>query len=242
MPGEDAEDNYTVACGLVTRAVEADEAKDYNLALDLYSESLQYFVPILHYETDAVRRARLKMKVDQYVRRAEEVKRIVEGHEGSSQGNSSSQSDKKGSYRSSSASRDIRSMSVEKSELSDLCRVTPKMATGVEICESGDIYHMEGDLNRALDRWTAGLGVLVPILPSEPKGRRRDLLHTAITEWMVKAEKVKEALNVQQVVMEGAKGVKTRLGRGKEKKVESGQEGEEEKLEDCLDGKQCGLM
>merc|ERR1719508_362064 len=112
MPGEDAEDNYTVPCGLVTRAVEADEAKDYNLALDLYSESLHYFVPILHYETDAVRRARLKIKVDQYVRRAEEVKRIVEGHEG----NSSSQSDNKGSARSAISSRDIRSMSVEKSE------------------------------------------------------------------------------------------------------------------------------
>jgi hypothetical protein len=31
---------------------------------------------------------------------------------------------------------------------------------------------MEGDLGQAMERYTAGLGLLVPLLQSEPKGRR----------------------------------------------------------------------
>jgi len=272
MPGEDGEDGYTMACGLVTQAMEADEAEQYNLALDLYHEALQYLVPILHYEVDAVKRAKIKIKVDGYVRRAEEVKKLVDGLGDSS----SSQSDKTSSSSSQSdakcSSRDIRSMSTQKSELMELSRVTPKLATGVEICESGDTYRMEGDLNRALDRWTAGLGVLVPLLQSEPRGRRRELLHSSITLWMLKAEKVKEALSVQEEVMEEAKGGKLKMkeaqsvegeaqsvqkealsdeGEGKggkvklgklmEKKLDIGRE-DSIKIDDSLDGKQCGVM
>jgi hypothetical protein len=34
---------------------------------------------------------------------------------------------------------------------------------------------MEGDLSQAMERYTAGLGLLVPLLQSEPKGRRSEL-------------------------------------------------------------------
>jgi hypothetical protein len=38
---------------------------------------------------------------------------------------------------------------------------------------------MEGDLSQAMERYTAGLGLLVPLLQSEPKGRRSELTAAA---------------------------------------------------------------
>ena len=44
----------------------------------------------------------------------------------------------------------------------------------------------------ALDRFTAGLGVLVPALQQEPKGVRRDLLRKEVKAWMEVAERLKQ--------------------------------------------------
>merc|ERR1711973_223960 len=48
-----------------------------------------------------------------------------------------------------------------------------------------------GEIDMALDRLTAGLGVLVPALQQEPKGTRRDILKEEITNWMNCAERLK---------------------------------------------------
>ena len=45
-----------------------------------------------------------------------------------------------------------------------------------------------------------GLGLLVPLLNTEPRGRRRDLLVKEVKVWMERAERVKEALEVQEEV------------------------------------------
>ena len=67
------------------------------------------------------------------------------------------------------------------------------MVTGIEICIQGEEYLGGGEHDMALDRFTAGLGVLVPALQQEPKGARRDLLRKEVTAWMELAERLKQS-------------------------------------------------
>ena len=64
--------------------------------------------------------------------------------------------------------------------------------TGIEICLQGEEYLGGGEHDMALDRFTAGLGVLVPALQQEPKGARRDLLRKEVKAWMEVAERLKQ--------------------------------------------------
>ena len=48
----------------------------------------------------------------------------------------------------------------------------------------------------------AGLGSLVPLLQEEPRGRRRELLSCCVQQWMERGEAVKEALRLQEEVLQ----------------------------------------
>ena len=65
------------------------------------------------------------------------------------------------------------------------------MTTGIEVCRTGALYLAQGESKLALERLTAGLGELVPLLQAEPKGRRRELLGKAVKGWMAAAEVAK---------------------------------------------------
>ena len=80
----------------------------------------------------------------------------------------------------------------EEGELDLLCASSPKLTTGLEVCRTGTLYLAQGEPKLALERLTAGLGELVPVLQVEPKGRRRELLGKAVTGWMAAAEVAKE--------------------------------------------------
>ena len=105
----------------------ADRDKDVEKAVELYEESLKYFLPLLHYETDLKRREKLRSTVSGYQRRWRELK-----------------------------SRDDSSPSVSTTEshstLLALCRTNPSLLTGVEICISGEDYLKGGELNMGLDK------------------------------------------------------------------------------------------
>ena len=62
----------------------------------------------------------------------------------------------------------------DEGELDQLCASSPKLTTGLEVCRTGTLYLAQGEANLALERLTAGLGELVPVLQKEPKGRRRE--------------------------------------------------------------------
>ncbi|XP_023346605.1 serine/threonine-protein kinase ULK3 [Eurytemora carolleeae] len=83
-------------------------------------------------------------------------------------------------------------------ELYHLAKITPGMEGGLEICIAARNYQLQGDIEQAVDRYTAGLGVLVPLLQKEPKGTRRDLLHEAVKCWLQQAEALKDTLQIQQ--------------------------------------------
>ncbi|NXS24188.1 ULK3 kinase, partial [Mystacornis crossleyi] len=65
------------ATNLVMEAVRKDQEGDANAALSLYCKALEYFVPALHYESDARRKEAIRTKVGQYISRAEELKVLV---------------------------------------------------------------------------------------------------------------------------------------------------------------------
>lgn len=82
------------------------------------------------------------------------------------------------------------------SSIGYLCSKTPAMATALEIGSSAEQYMAEGHYQSALDKFQSCLGVLIPLLSNEPKGRRRDLLHNQIQLWMKQAESTKALLCV----------------------------------------------
>ena len=99
----------------------------------------------------------------------------------------------------------------EEGELDLLCASSPKLTTGLEVCRTGTLYLAQGEAKLALERLTAGLGELVPVLQVEPKGRRRELLGRAVKGWMAAAEVAKEeaAMTGESVVPGDGESVKS---------------------------------
>ena len=118
------EDSFQKASQLVMRAVTADKDKDYETAIKLYQESLDYFLPILHYETDIKKRDKLQSTVSGYQRRCRELRSRAPG----------------GGER------------AKHHQLLALCRTSSHLMTGVEICIQGEDYLSGGEFDMALDR------------------------------------------------------------------------------------------
>ena len=91
------------------QAVTADRAKDVEAAAELYEESLNYFLPLLHYEADLKRREKLRATVSGYQRRLQELK----GRHTSSSSSSSSSTES------------------QHASLLALCRTSSSLLTGV---------------------------------------------------------------------------------------------------------------
>ena len=92
------------------QAVTADRAKDVEAAAELYEESLNYFLPLLHYEADLKRREKLRATVSGYQRRLRELK---------------------GRHTSSSSSSSSSSTESQHASLLALCRTSSSLLTGV---------------------------------------------------------------------------------------------------------------
>lgn len=63
-----------------------------------------------------------------------------------------------------------------------LCVTTPALRDALDIGLSGQMYLAEGQYQLALDKFQASLGVLVPLLATEPLGLRKDLLYKQVYE------------------------------------------------------------
>lgn len=68
---------------------------------------------------------------------------------------------------------------------------TPQVQHALEIGRQAEMYSYEQNHVAALERYTSALNVLVPLLPHEPAGIRRDLLQKQVMEWMKEAESSK---------------------------------------------------
>jgi len=65
------------AIAIVTQAIEADRALDFEKALQLYKSALDHFMTGMKYETNPARKDQVKKRVDGYLKRAEELNRFI---------------------------------------------------------------------------------------------------------------------------------------------------------------------
>lgn len=77
-PLENAFNPYVrTGADIVTLAVEKDSAADYEEALPLYRQALEHFMKGLEFEQNAIAKARLMEKVEEYMKRAEFLKHAL---------------------------------------------------------------------------------------------------------------------------------------------------------------------
>ncbi|XP_019523537.1 PREDICTED: serine/threonine-protein kinase ULK3 isoform X2 [Hipposideros armiger] len=171
------------ATALVVQAVKKDQEGDAVAALSLYCKALDFFVPALHYETDAQRKEAIKAKVGQYVSRAEELKAIVS-------------SSNRALLRQGASARDL---------LREMARDKPRLLTALEVASAAMAKEEEaGGEQDALDLYQRSLGELLlllaalPLFAAEAPGRRRELLHTEVQNLMARAEYLKEQVKLKE--------------------------------------------
>lgn len=184
LPSEESHDK---AVTLINQAVKLDQDKQLEEALELYRAALEYLVPIVQLERNVVKKAALRKKADQYVQRAETIKKELGQVSGSPSGSFD--------FSSNSSSVMMSSIPSKISKIEELVKMsqnTPNLKTGVEIAQSAELYDFEGQHGTALDKYQSALGVLIPLLANEPKGDRKTLLNQEIKRWMNRAETIKD--------------------------------------------------
>ncbi|XP_039629120.1 serine/threonine-protein kinase ULK3 isoform X2 [Polypterus senegalus] len=175
--------NRPIETMLVVEAVSKDQSGDYAAALSLYCQSLEHFVPAVHYETDAQRKEAIRKKVKQYISRAEDLKALVA-------------SNNKISFAQAKTTRDL---------LKEMSRGSPRLIAGLELASAAVAKEEEGDDGHdTLDLYQQSLGELLLMLAAEPVGRRRELLHGEIKCLMARAEYLKEQLKMRETQAEAS--------------------------------------
>lgn len=195
-------DNYDKAVSLVQKAVIYDREKNLKEAFHLYCEALRYFIPLLTNETDLQRKEALRLRVNDYIKRAEDLKRVY-ADDYDSDNCDKSRSDT-GVSNASKSCRKTESLETHKyRELCTLSKSTPGICGALEIGEVAEQYLSEGKYKLALEKFKSSLEVLVPLLAKEPPGRRRDLLHKQVQLWMKEGESTKALLATKNLETSG---------------------------------------
>ncbi|XP_034939008.1 serine/threonine-protein kinase ULK3 [Chelonus insularis] len=185
-------ENYEKAVNLIQRAVKADAEKNSREAFHFYCDALKYFIPLLINETDLQKKKYLRIRINEYINRAEQLKQsCIDSKNDDSQ--KSSQSIEKNMLQLNIATK-IFSHSFPFNELRALSKSTSDMKAALEMGEVAEQYFAEGNYVLALEKFKSSLGILVRVLGKEPPGRRRDLLHQQIQLWMKQAECTKGLL------------------------------------------------
>jgi serine/threonine-protein kinase ULK3 len=185
------DENLERAIELVTKAVELDNSGNFTDAYYLYCESLQFFIPIIHSETDATKRQALRAKAKSYMQRAEELKACV-SNKNCTQITEGSTSQPSAGKKNQLPAALTPSMKFQ--QLYKLSSSSPELKHSLDIGRKAELYLCEKNFEIALKTFTSALSCLMPILNKEPKGGRRDLLHFQIVEWMKEAESIKALL------------------------------------------------
>ncbi|XP_074693694.1 serine/threonine-protein kinase ULK3 isoform X2 [Strix aluco] len=165
------------ATDLVVEAVKKDQEGDASAALSLYCKALEYFVPALHYESDARRKEAIRTKVGQYISRAEELKVLVT-------------SSSKNLLQQGNPAREL---------LKEMAKDKPRLCAALEMASAAIAKEEEGkDDADTLELYQQSLGELLLLLAAEPAGRRRELLHAEIQTLMARAEYLKDQMKMRE--------------------------------------------
>ncbi|NXJ81358.1 ULK3 kinase, partial [Trogon melanurus] len=165
------------ATELVVEAVKKDQEGDASAALSLYCKALEYFVPALHYESDARRKEAIRAKVGQYISRAEELKALVT-------------SSNKSLLQQGNPAREL---------LKEMAKDKPRLCAALQMASAAIAKEEEGkDDGDTLELYQRSLGELLLLLAAEPAGRRRELLHAEIQTLMARAEYLKDQMKMRE--------------------------------------------
>ncbi len=194
-----SESSAQKAAALATKAVAKDNEGDIGTALGLYKEALEYYAPLFQEETNASRKDALRGRIEQYVRRAEEIKSFLKP---SSSPNSPIVASITPEVR---LEKRNSTENTRFEDLSKMCAMTPKLMTGLEIGRAAEEYELEGRFQASLDKYTSALGILLPLLGAEPSGERKKALGVEVNRWMNRAECVKQFIQTQEKVLADSK-------------------------------------
>ncbi|KAJ8669070.1 hypothetical protein QAD02_000329 [Eretmocerus hayati] len=186
------QENLDKAVALVHQAVKSDAGGCRRQAYHEYCEALRYFIPILTNESDLQKKEALRLRVNEYIRRAEQLKDMCGQTDGIPDAATPEEPpDPQPSSKCDSLERNV---AINFRELCSLSKSTPGMRDALEIGEVAEQYLAEGKYDLALEKFRSSLKVLVPLLGKEPHSRRRDLLSKQVHKWMKEAESTKSLL------------------------------------------------
>ncbi|XP_059158373.1 serine/threonine-protein kinase ULK3-like isoform X2 [Physella acuta] len=84
-------------------------------------------------------------------------------------------------------------------ELMTLCADSQELLAVLKLINAALIEEQKDEYEQCLHHYELALGALLKILPSEPKGKRKDLLKSQVTDWMDRAEKIKSYLDIKNL-------------------------------------------
>ncbi|XP_022097435.1 serine/threonine-protein kinase ULK3-like [Acanthaster planci] len=175
------------AKALVIQAVEKDSSGDIKAAIQLYCESLQYFLPAIQFEKDAQRKEVLRAKVQEYMARAEDLKEMLKPK--------------------SQAVPRMPESPQDGQQIPDVF-LLDKLANGhqnlqiaLEIAHEAEMQDAKENYEAAFKLYQDSLEQLIVILQHEPRGKRREILNNEVQRYMARAESVKQFIEVRRIPM-----------------------------------------
>ncbi|CAL1261944.1 unnamed protein product [Larinioides sclopetarius] len=164
-------ETYTKGVDLVQNAVQADADGNFEKAIQLYSQALEYLVPHIPNQSDQIKRRELRKKLLEYVSRAEELKKLSK----SSQSNSKT---------------DITPRS-DAPTIEELIASKPQLEKAFYLAQQAESLVTDGCYDDASYLYQKSLEIMVPAVSEELPGSRKDLLYAEVNKWMQKAEDLK---------------------------------------------------
>ncbi|XP_071964439.1 serine/threonine-protein kinase ULK3-like [Antedon mediterranea] len=164
---------------IVTEAAQKDIEGDYKSAASLYCQALEYFLPAIHYEKNRTKKEALRSKVREYMQRAEELKQ---------------------SFKPSAAHPPSTPEAPSTTFILDgLANGYPELKAALHTTCQAETFDEQERYQEAFSKYEEALGQLLPILQSEPKSHRRELLQTEVLRFMSRAEEIKNYLEMNRL-------------------------------------------
>ncbi|KAJ8304440.1 hypothetical protein KUTeg_018023 [Tegillarca granosa] len=173
-------ESLSQAIEMVSKAVEEDKKGNYKEAIQLYCDTLEYFMAAIHYEKNVHKKEAIRKKVKEYMHRAEELKTQMKPQKQNHKLERSQSSDP-----------------IE--ELMELFKDDEEQLAALKVLKGAELENSQEDYESAMKHYELGLTSVIKALKVEKKGRRKDLLGQQATKWMTEAEKIKQFLSVRQL-------------------------------------------
>lgn len=163
------------------QAVLEDSQHNFEAAVKLYSQALEYLVPHVSKEADHLKRKELRKKVFEYMNRAEQLKKIMQG----------------GNRTNSLELQSAINQSVRQGSLYN----TPVLERALNIALDADTLAGQGYLEEAIKLYQDALELMVSAVKEENDGQRKHLLYGEVDKWMRKAENLKSFIQESKLHM-----------------------------------------